>query len=87
MRHSWPCLSDLWDSQSNANPITVLCKEGKYLFVLYLDSVVFGYGWIPYTKFLKFSDKDWILISKIFSVMDQELKNQYLLTSARQYIK
>jgi len=29
VRRSWSCLSDLWDSQSNANPITVQCKEGK----------------------------------------------------------
>ena len=29
VRHSRSCLSDLWDSQSNANPITVECKEGK----------------------------------------------------------
>ena len=50
------------------------------LFVLYLASV--GYGWISYTNFLKFSDKDWIWICKNFSDMDQELKNQYPLTSA-----
>jgi len=30
-------------------------------------------------KFLKFSDKDWIWISKYISDMDQELKNQYTL--------
>jgi len=29
VRHSWSCLNDLWDSQSNANPMTVQCKEGK----------------------------------------------------------
>jgi len=49
------------------------------LFVLYLASVAFGYGWISDTKFLKFSDKDWIC--KNFLDMDQELKNQYPLTS------
>jgi len=49
------------------------------LFVLYLASVAFGYGWISDTKFLKFSDKDWIC--KIFLDMDQELKTEYLLTS------
>jgi len=27
VRHSRSCLSDLWHSQSNANPITVQCKE------------------------------------------------------------
>jgi len=36
------------------------------LFVLYLASVAFGYGWMSDTKFLKFSDKDWIWICKIF---------------------
>ena len=30
VRRSWSCLSDLWDSQSNANPITVQCKEGNW---------------------------------------------------------
>jgi len=34
------------------------------LFVLYLASVAFGYGWISDTKFQKFSDKDWIWIFK-----------------------
>jgi len=34
------------------------------LFVLYLASVEFGYGWISDAKFLKFSDKDWIRICK-----------------------
>ena len=29
MRHSRSCLSDLWDSQSNTNAITVQCKEGN----------------------------------------------------------
>jgi len=29
VRHSRSWLSDLWDSQSNANPITVQCKEGN----------------------------------------------------------
>jgi len=47
------------------------------LFVLHLASVVFGYGWILDTKFLKFSDKDCIWIYKKFSDMDQDLKNQY----------
>jgi len=51
-------------------------------FVLYLANVAFGYGRISDTKFLKFSDKDWIWICKNFSDMDQELKNQYPLTSA-----
>jgi len=36
------------------------------LFVSYLASVAFGYGWISDTKFLKFSDKDWIWICKYF---------------------
>jgi len=30
VRHSRSCLSDLWDSQSNANTITVQCKEGNW---------------------------------------------------------
>ena len=30
VRHSWSCLRDLWDSQSNANSITVQCKEGTW---------------------------------------------------------
>ena len=30
VRHSRSCLSDLWDSQSNANPITVQCKVGNW---------------------------------------------------------
>jgi len=47
------------------------------LFVSYLTSVEFGYGWISDTKFKKFLDKDWIWICKNFSDMDQELKNQY----------
>jgi len=51
------------------------------LFVSSLTSVAFGYGWISDTKFLKFSDKDWIWIFKNFSDMDQESKNQYPLTS------
>jgi len=34
------------------------------LFVSYLTSVPFGYGWISDTKFQKFSDKDWIWIIK-----------------------
>jgi len=34
------------------------------LFVSYLASVAFGYGWISDTKFQKFSDKDWIWIFK-----------------------
>jgi len=32
VRDSWSCLSDLWDSQSTANPITVQCKECKWYF-------------------------------------------------------
>jgi len=36
------------------------------LFVLYLISVAFGYGWISDTKFQKFLDKDWIWIFKKF---------------------
>jgi len=32
------------------------------LFVAYLASVAFVYGWISDTKFQKFSDKDWIWI-------------------------
>ena len=36
------------------------------LFVVYLASVTFGYGWISDTKFNKFSDKDWIWICKNF---------------------
>ena len=51
------------------------------LFVLYLTSVSCGYGWISDTKFQKFLDKNWIWICKNFSDMDQELQNQYLLTS------
>jgi len=43
-------------------------------FMLYLANVVFRYGWISDTKFLKFSDKDWIWICKNFSDMKQELK-------------
>jgi len=50
------------------------------LFVSYLTSVAFGYGWISDNKFKKFSDMDWIF--KNFSDMDQESKNQYPLTSA-----
>jgi len=37
-----------------------------YLFVLYLTSGAFRYGWISDTKFQKFSDKDWIWIFKKF---------------------
>jgi len=36
------------------------------LFVSYLTSVAFGYGWISDTKFQKFSDEDWIWIFKKF---------------------
>jgi len=36
------------------------------LFVSYLASVAFGYGWISDTKFQKFSDMDWIWIFKKF---------------------
>jgi len=52
------------------------------LFVSYLTSVAFGYGWISDNKFQKFSDKHWIWIFINLSVMDQELKNEYPLTSA-----
>jgi len=52
------------------------------LFVSYLTSVAFGYGWISDIKFQKFSDEDWIWILKNISDMDQESKNQYPLTSA-----
>jgi len=54
------------------------------LFLAYLANVAIGYGWISNTKFQKFSDKDWICICKSFSDMDQELKNQYPLTSGQQ---
>ena len=56
-----------------------------YLSVLYLANVSFGYGWMSDTKFQKFSGKEWIWIFKIFSGMDQELKNQYPLTSGSYY--
>ena len=46
----------------------------RCLFVLYLASVAFGYGWISDTKFLKFLDKDGIWICKNFLDMDQELQ-------------
>jgi len=36
------------------------------LFVSYLASVTFRYGWISDTKFQNFSDKDWIWICKHF---------------------
>ena len=52
------------------------------LFISYLASVTFGYGWILDTKFKKLSDKDLIWICKNFLDMDQELKNQYPLTFA-----
>jgi len=52
------------------------------LFVSYLTSVAFGYGWISNTKFQKFSDKDWIWIFKKFIEYGQESKNQYPLISA-----
>jgi len=42
------------------------------LFVSYLTSVAFEYGWILDTESQKFSKKDWIWIFKIFSDMDQE---------------
>jgi len=51
------------------------------LFVLYLTSVAFKYGWISDTIFQKFSDKDWIWTFNKFLDMDQELKNQYPLTT------
>jgi len=51
------------------------------LFVTYLSNVAFGYRCISDTKFQTFSAKDWIWICKKFSDMDQELKNQYPLTS------
>jgi len=44
------------------------------LFVAYLATVAFWYGWISDTKFQKFSDKDWVWTYKNFSDMDQELK-------------
>jgi len=37
-----------------------------YLFVSYLASVAFRYGWISDTKFEKFSDEDWIRICQNF---------------------
>jgi len=52
------------------------------LFALCLTSIAFRCEWISDIKFLKF----WIRIgyeySKNLSDMDQELKNQYPLTSA-----
>jgi len=36
------------------------------LFVSYLASVAFGYGWISDTKFHESLDKDWIWICKNF---------------------
>jgi len=30
VRHSRSCFSDLWDSQSNADPLTVQCKVGNW---------------------------------------------------------
>ena len=54
------------------------------LFVAYLASVAIGNGWMSDTKFQKFLDKDWIWIFKKFIGMDQELKNQYPLTSGLQ---
>ena len=42
------------------------------LFVLYLTSVIFGYGWISDTKFQKFSDQDWIWT---------EVGNRYFINS------
>jgi len=51
------------------------------LFVSYLTSVAFGYGWISDTKFQKFWEKSGYEYSKNSSDMDQELKNQYPLTS------
>jgi len=53
------------------------------LFVSYLTSAAFGYGWTSDTKFQKFSDKDWIWILKKLSDVDQELENQYPLTFER----
>jgi len=38
------------------------------LFVSYLASVAFGYGWISDTKLQKFSNKDWIWIFKIYRI-------------------
>ena len=55
--------------------------DNHCLFVSYLISVAFRYGWISDTKFQNFSEKDWIWIFKKFSDMDQESKNQYPLTS------
>jgi len=67
--------------RSTGRPITTDC-----LLVLYLASVVIRYGWISDTKFQKFLDKDWIWISKNYADMDQESKNQYLLTFAKQSV-
>jgi len=55
------------------------------VFVAYLASVAFRYGWISDTKFQKFLDKDWIWICKIYFGMDQELKiniRSHLLSGA-----
>jgi len=37
-------------------------------------------------KFKKFSNEDWIWMYKNFSDMDQELKNQYPLTSDKEIL-
>ena len=37
VRHTRSCLSDLWDSQSNANPITDQCKEGNCYIVTHIS--------------------------------------------------
>jgi len=42
VKHSWSCLSDLWDSQSNANMITVDCKEGNCLAALLAKMSMFN---------------------------------------------
>jgi len=53
----------------------VHCCRNHCVFVVYLANVAIGYGWISDTKVQKLSDKDWIWMCKIFSDMDQELKN------------
>jgi len=55
------------------------------LFVSYLASVAFGYGWISdrLLNFRNFRVKIGYGYSKNLSDMDQELKNQYPLTSGQ----
>ena len=52
------------------------------LFVSYLTSVAFRYGWRSDTKFQKFSDKDWKWIFKKFIGYGSGVKNQYPLAFA-----